>query len=306
MPILVLIAAAAVAGSIPLLWWSISSARPASRAAVENLVGGQRGVADLREVVLTRSAHERAVLPMLHSLGERLRRLTPVGMLETLDRRLALAGRPPAWPLDRVLAAKLVGGFLGTAFAFWYFFNDPSFKRLLFSGAIALIGFFGADLQLYSKGKERQKAIEQALPDVLDQMTICVEAGLGFEAAMVRAGRSGKGPLADELVRTLQEMQVGVGRGEALRNLAQRSEAPDLRHFTTAIVQAEAYGIPVADVLRTQAAELRLKRRQRAEEHAMKIPVKIVIPLVLCILPSLFIIILGPAAINIYDNIVAK
>ena len=307
MPIFVFVGAVAVAASIPILWWSISSAQPVNRsAAVENLVGGHRGVADLREVVLTRSARERAVAPFMHSLGERLRRLTPVGMIETLDHRLALAGRPAAWPLDRVLAAKLVGGLFGTAFGAWYFLSDPSLKRLLFSSAIAAIAFFAADLQLYSKGKERQKSIEQALPDVLDQMTICVEAGLGFEAAMVRAGRSGKGPMADELVRTLQEMQVGVGRGEALRNLALRSEAPDLRHFTSAIVQAEAYGIPVADVLRTQAAELRLKRRQRAEERAMKIPVKIVIPLVLCILPSLFIIILGPAAINIYNNIVAR
>lgn len=306
MPILVLAAALAVAASIPLLWWSVSSARPANRAAVENLVGGHRGVADFREVVLTRSAHDRTVAPMLHTLGQRLRGLTPVGMIEKLDRRLALAGRPAAWPLDRVLAFKLVFGVLGTCAGIYYFLSDPSLKRLLFGAGMAALGFWGADLQLYSKGKERQKAIEQALPDVLDQMTICVEAGLGFEAAMVRAGRSGKGPLADELVRTLQEMQVGVGRGTALRNLATRSNAPDLRHFTTAIVQAESYGIPVADVLRTQAAELRLKRRQRAEERAMKIPVKIVIPLVLCILPSLFIIILGPAAITIYQNIVAR
>ena len=306
MPILVLAAAVAVAASIPLLWWSVSSARPANRAAVENLVGGSKGIADLREVVLTRSAHDRTVAPMLHTLVQRLRRMTPVGMIEKLDQRLALAGRPTAWPLDRVLAFKLVAGVLGTGVGIYYFLSDPSFKRLLFGAGMAALGFWGADLQLHSKGKERQKAIEQALPDVLDQMTICVEAGLGFEAAMVRAGRSGKGPLADELVRTLQEMQVGVARGTALRNLATRSNAPDLRHFTTAIVQAESYGIPVADVLRTQAAELRLKRRQRAEERAMKIPVKIVIPLVLCILPSLFIIILGPAAISIYKNILSQ
>ena len=302
MPPFVILAAVALAASIPLLWWSIASARPASRAAAHNLTG----VTDFREVVLTRSARERAVLPSLQRWGGRLRRLTPIGVVEGLDRRLALAGRPPAWPIERILAVKAITSAAGVAGGLFFFSSDPSFKRMLIAAAMGAFGIFATDLQLYSKGSERQKTIQTSLPDVLDQMTICVEAGLGFEAAMVRAGRSGQGPLADELVRTLQEMQVGVARGQALRNLAARNSSPDLRHFTTAIVQAEAYGIPVADVLRTQAAELRVKRRQRAEEKAMKIPVKIVFPLVFCILPSLFIIILGPAALTIYNNIIAR
>jgi tight adherence protein C len=130
-------------------------------------------------------------------------------------------------------------------------------------------------------------------------MTIAVEAGLGFETAMARAGRTGTGPLAEEIVRTLQEIQIGVPRSKAMRNLADRTEQDDLRHFVLAVVQAESYGIPVADVLKTQAAEQRLKRRQSAEERAMKIPVKIIFPLILCILPTLFIVILGPAVIQI-------
>ena len=302
MPLIVIIAAVAMAASIPLLWWSLASARPASRVAAQNLAG----VTDFRDVVLTRSARDRAVIPMLQRWGERARHLTPIGVVESLDKKLALAGRPAAWPLDRIIAVKLVASGLGITLGLLWFFSDPSPKRLLVGAGMAALGIFVVDLQLYSKGTERQKKIQLALPDVLDQMTICVEAGLGFEAAMVRAGRSGHGPLADELVRTLQEMQVGVGRGDALRNLSARNSSPDLRHFTSAIVQAEAYGIPVADVLRTQAAELRLKRRQRAEERAMKIPVKIVFPLVFCILPSLFIIILGPAAISIYNNVIAR
>lgn len=304
MPILVIVAAAAVAVSIPLLWWSFASSQTsAGRAAADNLLSG---TTNLRDVMLTRSARERAVQPLMRSIGERIQRLTPVGMLETLDRRIALVGRPAAWPLDRVLAVKFILAGAAMVVGALHFFGDPSLGRLVLWLGGSALAFFIPDLQLRAKGAERQKAMQNALPDVLDQMTICVEAGLGFEAAMAKAGTSGEGPLADELVRTLQEMQVGVGRGEALRNLAARNDAKDLRHFTTAMLQAESYGIPVADVLRAQAAELRVKRRQRAEEHAMKIPVKIVFPLVFCILPALFIIILGPAAISISQNLLGS
>ena len=304
MPVIVLVAAAAVAAAIPLLWWSFATSKPAvGRAAATNLA---TSTANLRDMQLTRSARERAIKPLVQGMGERIHRLTPVGMLETLDRRIALVGRPAAWPLDRVLAMKFLLAGLGFFVGAYYFISDPSLSRLLLWIGGTILGFFLPDLQLRAKGAERQKAIQNALPDVLDQMTICVEAGLGFEAAMVRAGTNGEGPLADELVRTLQEMQVGVSRGESLRNLATRNDAADLRHFTTAILQAESYGIPVADVLRAQAAELRVKRRQRAEERAMKIPVKIVFPLVFCILPSLFIVLLGPAAISISRDILGS
>ena len=125
-------------------------------------------------------------------------------------------------------------------------------------------------------------------------MTIAVEAGLGFESAMARAGRNGKGPLAEELVRTLQDIAVGQPRREAYLALADRTGVADLRRFIRAVVQADAYGVSIADVLRTQAQEMRLKRRQRAEEKAMQIPVKVIFPLILCILPTLFIVLLGP------------
>jgi tight adherence protein C len=130
-------------------------------------------------------------------------------------------------------------------------------------------------------------------------MTIAVEAGLGFDSAMARAGKNGNGPLAEELVRTLQDIQVGQSRRAAYESLAERTAVPDLRKFVRAIVQADKYGIAIADVLRTQAFEMRMKRRQRAEEKAMQIPVKVIFPLMLCILPVLFIVLLGPAAIGI-------
>ena len=152
---------------------------------------------------------------------------------------------------------------------------------------------------MYSRAKERSQQIGLELADTLDQMTIAVEAGLGFDAAMVRAARNGKGPLAEELVRTLQDIQMGRSRRQAYEALAQRTEAADLRRFVRAVIQADAYGISIADVLRTQAAEMRVKRRQRAEEKAMQIPVKVIFPLILCILPTLFIVLLGPAVLQI-------
>lgn len=165
----------------------------------------------------------------------------------------------------------------------------------------ALVCYFLPELLLKSRGQERNEEIALELADTLDQMTIAVEAGLGFDSAMARAGRSGTGPLAAELVRTLQEIQVGQLRRNAYEALALRTDVPDLRRFVRAIIQADAYGISVADVLRTQASEMRLKRRQRAEEKAQQVPVKVIFPLLTCILPVLFIVLLGPTAINMME-----
>lgn len=294
-------AAAMVGLALPALGWALTANRKTAGSARQNLLR-DRPTNDLRQALLQRSAAERAVRPFVQNLADRSRKFTPDGLVESLERRLALAGKPPAWPLERVLAAKLVLGVVGGGFGLLYFLGEPSLKRALALAAAAGAGYFFPDIRLQSIGQVRQKKIGQSLPDVLDQMTICVEAGLGFESAMARAAQSGKGPLAEEFIRTLQEMQVGFGRGEALRGLGLRNNVPDLQHFVTAVVQAEAYGIPVADVLKVQAGELRLKRRQKAEENALKIPVKIVFPLVMCIFPSLFIVILGPAAISIMKN----
>lgn len=301
-PLTLYLAAAMLGLALPIFVWSIAGQRKSGGAARDNLLRDGAGTQDLRQALLQRSASERAVLPLIQSLADRSRRFTPDGLVASLERRLALAGKPPAWPLARVLAAKVILGVAGGAFGLMYFLSSPSPLRGLAILVAAAVGYFFPDIRLQSVGQARQKQIEQSLPDVLDQMTICVEAGLGFEAAMARSGQSGKGPLAEEFIRTLQEMQVGFSRGEALRGLGYRNNVPDLQHFVTAVVQAEAYGIPIADVLQVQAGELRLKRRQRAEEKALKIPVKIVFPLVLCIFPSLFIVILGPAAINIMQN----
>lgn len=298
MPLLIIIACLAVAASLPLLWWSVSSARSPNTTARSNLAHGLSGTTDLRQLVLSRSATERTIKPLGESLTEAARRLTPSGFVASLEKRIILAGRPEAWPLERVLAAKLILAAMGVLVGVIRISTAPGRNSVLLAVVVIAAGYFIPDLLLSARGKNRQLEIQLKLPDTLDQLMICVEAGLGFEAALARAGRTGTGPLADEIVRTLQEMQVGSTRAQALRNLTNRTDVPELRRFVLALQQAEAYGMPLADVLRTQSAELRVKRRQRAEEHAMKIPVKVIFPLVLCILPTLFIVILGPAAIR--------
>jgi tight adherence protein C len=180
-----------------------------------------------------------------------------------------------------------------------YAAGRPGLLSTLFVIVVAGVSYYVPEMLLKSRGQERQQAIALELADTLDQMTIAVEAGLGFESAMARAGRNGKGPLAEELVRTLQDIGVGQPRRDAYLALADRTAVPDLRRFIRAVVQADAYGVSIADVLRTQAQEMRLKRRQRAEEKAMQIPVKVIFPLILCILPTLFIVLLGPAAVDV-------
>ncbi|MFF2244770.1 type II secretion system F family protein [Arthrobacter sp. NPDC058130] len=229
-------------------------------------------------------------------------RLTPTAYVRKLDRLLSLAGRPASLPLGRVLAAKPLLGLLGAFLGFYISANGPTPILKLVGIFVFLLGYFIPDLLLYSKGQERQKTMQLELANTLDQMLISVEAGLGFEGAMARAGENGKGPLADELIRTLQDMQVGRSRRESYVALAERTNVPELRSFVQAVVQADTYGIAISRVLRVQAKVMRVKRRQRAEEKAMKLPVTILFPLLFFIFPVLFIAILGPAVINAIDT----
>lgn len=226
-------------------------------------------------------------------------RLTPKGYIGWIDKLLARAGRPVQFPLERVLVAKPALALLVGVLGITVVSKNPSPQAVLFVVLLAALAYFVPDILIHGRGAERQKAIELELPNTLDQMLISVEAGLGFETAMARAGQNGKGPLAAELMRTLQDMQVGRSRRDAYLALASRTDVPDLRTFVRAVVQADVYGIAIANVLRTQAKQMRIKRRQRAEEKAMKLPVKVLFPLMFCILPVLFIVIIGPAVINV-------
>jgi tight adherence protein C len=310
-PLMVIILSAVVAGSLPLLVWGIAGVGRNRRRSSTASEDGERKVLDEHELRLEEPALQRVVRPALQAVGRRVRRLTPAGWVSALERRVSLAGTPAAWPVERALALKLLLG-MGTLLlgSLWILrFSRPAGGLPLTLGRAALVpllAFFVymlPDLALRLRGRDRQQAIQTALPDALDQMSISVEAGLGFEAALGRVGESATGPLAEELQRTLQEISYGVPRKQAFHNLVGRTDVPELRHFVFAVNQAEEYGLPIAQVLRVQSKELRIVRRQRAEEQAMKIPVKIVFPLVLCIFPALFVVLLVPAAIRIMEMV---
>jgi tight adherence protein C len=288
LPTPVLGAALAVAGAVPLLGWALlARPRTAGDSARENLVRGIElgGAMD--------GARKPGVFAGLS------RSLTPRGTVARLNRLAATAGRPAAWPVPKLVAAKLVLAAVAGSLGLLVATSHPGALTIGLAAVATGTAYFLPELLLYSRGQERQEAIGLELADTLDQMTIAVEAGLGFESAMARAGKNGKGPLAEELVRTLQDIAVGQPRREAYLALAERTGVVDLRRFIRAVVQADQYGVSIADVLRTQAQEMRLKRRQRAEEKAMQIPVKVIFPLILCILPTLFIVLLGPAVMDI-------
>jgi tight adherence protein C len=293
MPAPVLAAVLAVSLALPLLGWSLF-ARPGATAvqARDNLI---RGI----ELPDAGSSGARAGSGALARL---VGALTPQGTLARLNRLAGTAGRPAAWPVPRLVGAKLVLAVVAAAMGLLIVSGGPSVVTIGVAVVATVVAHFLPELLLYSRGQERQEAITLELADTLDQMTIAVEAGLGFESAMARAGANGKGPLAEELVRTLQDIAVGQPRREAYLALADRTGVQDLARFIRAVVQADAYGVSIADVLRTQAQEMRLKRRQRAEEKAMQIPVKVIFPLILCILPTLFIVLLGPAIMDIVDT----
>ncbi|MCW2787450.1 MAG: type secretion system family protein [Marmoricola sp.] len=247
---------------------------------------------------------ERVLIPFLLRAQGLGRRLTPADANERIHEKLELAGNPAGWTVDRVSAGKVVGfiAALAVSMVFALVTGLGFLPTMVVVVLASVAGYLAPNLYLYQKAYDRAAQLQKALPDAIDLLTISVESGLGFDAAVAQVARNTHGPLAEEFSRMLQEMQIGRGRSDALRSLADRTNLPDLRAFVSAMVQADAFGIPVGQVLRVQSSEIRVKRRQWAEELAQKVPVKILIPLIFCILPCLFIAVLGPAGISIMDN----
>ena len=253
---------------------------------------------------LDRPFSERVLAPFQSRALKIGRRFTGADTNERYRKKLDLAGNPDGWTVDRVIAGKVIGAVVGplVGLVFSLMLDTSITIRLVVVIGAAVAGFFGPNLYLYQKIYDRSATLQRELPDAIDLLTISVESGLGFDAAVQQVARNTSGPLADEFSRVLREMQIGQGRSAALRGLADRTNVPDVRTFVSAMVQADAFGIPVGQVLRIQSSEMRVKRRQRAEEKAQQVPVKITIPLIFCILPCLFMAVMGPAVISIMDS----
>ena len=274
------------------------------------LAGTDRGVRDRLEA-LWREPHDQAptenlslarrtVMPLLETLVRYVRLIMPKTMLDGLQQRLVLAGEPMTVNGFLTLQLLMTGGFTALPLLVVVAAGLGRGPIVLFLiVAFAVVGFLLPQMWLQQRASARRNQIIKSLPDAFDLITTCVEAGLGLDGALSRVAEKVEGPFADELRRTLREIALGKLRRDALNELAERTDVSDLAAFVNAVVQAEEMGSSVGTVLRVQAEQLRTRRRQRAEEQAQKAPIKMLFPLVLCIFPTLFIVILGPAVITI-------
>ncbi|MGB7341854.1 MAG: type II secretion system F family protein [Phototrophicaceae bacterium] len=264
-------------------------------------------VQSLEEVELSLSFQDRILFPLVERLAEFTARFTPQKQLESSRRLIELAGLtqdPTQFFLTRI-ALTIVGGLFGMFVAF-VGLNASGFQGLLWVGGGIVVGNYLPVLSLRSRISKRQQEIVKSLPDALDLLVICVEAGLGFDQAMGKVYEKWDNELALAFGRVLREIQLGKLRRVALKNMSDRMDVPDVNSFTAAIIQAEQLGVSMAKILRVQAEQMRIKRRQRAQEKAQQAPVKMMIPMVLLIFPSIWVILMGPAAIRIFDQFFAN
>ncbi|HET9731332.1 MAG TPA: type II secretion system F family protein [Acidimicrobiales bacterium] len=302
-----LVASLAFCGLVGLLVWALTagtSERNATQKALRAAVEGTPGLGTLHPEETVPFA-DRVIVPIFRGAGSLARRLSPVGYASGVQRRLTLAGRQQPQDVEQFLVGRITTLLLvPVAAAASYFIPVGRTSKFLIFAVLALLLVLGPEAVLSRRADQRQQAIRNQLADILDLLSISVEAGLGFEQALSRAVSSLSGPLSEEFGRMLGETRVGISRREALENLDHRTAVSELRSFILALVQADTFGVSVAQVLRSQAEEMRITRRQIAEEKAQKAPVKMLFPLVFCILPALFVVVVGPAAIEIYNNII--
>jgi tight adherence protein C len=297
-PLLIALVLAASVGALVYVLATQSIEKADVRESLRRLEGYQ--IQDVRDQEMLAPMSERVVAPLLDGLTGVATRFTPKGYGEKVAQKLVHAGNPANLNVDKILVLKLVGL---VSVVFWL----PVILMLGFSGPMLLVGvgvlwgvsFMYPDVLLNRKIEDRQKEISRKLPDILDLLVISVEAGLGFEQALDRTCTAVPGALSEEFRRMLHEIRIGSTRADALRAMADRSDVPELRGFILAMLQADTFGVSISRLLRAQADEMRIKRRLMAQEKAQKAPVKMLFPLVFCIFPSIFVVILGPAMINI-------
>ncbi len=258
---------------------------------------------NLEEIEMSQSLTDRVILPMARRMGDFVQRFTPQNALQATERKLELAGNPrglePAtfWAL-RFICAIFLGGLIFAVFSVTKL-NWTWGRRILVVASSVAFGFFLPEMFLTSVLQRRQKSIRKAMPDALDLLTICVEAGLGFDGAMAKVYEKWQNELAMAFGRVIREIQLGKLRREALRDMADRIGIPEMTSFVAAVIQSEQLGVSMAKVLRIQADQMRLKRRQLAEEEAHKAPIKMLVPMALLIFPSICIVLMTPAFLRL-------
>jgi tight adherence protein C len=301
--IIVLIVLFFIIGAITLVVIGLrdrSESDPLQQRLAEFAARGE--AATLEEIELSQPLSDRVIIPVARRLGEIVTRFTPQNALQSTARRLELAGSPrgldPAtfWAL-RIIIAAAVAGFLLFIFSIGNIDWSLGRKILVIAGFV-LLGFYIPDMLLTSRIQRRQKAIRRAMPDALDLLTICVEAGLGFDGAMQKVSDKWNNELSLAFGRVIREISLGKLRREALRDMADRIGIPEMTSFVAAIIQSEQLGVSMAKVLRIQADQMRIKRRQIAEEAAHKAPIKMLIPMALLIFPSICIVLMTPALLT--------
>ncbi|MGD8485757.1 MAG: type II secretion system F family protein [Chloroflexota bacterium] len=295
------------AGGVLLIVWALLGARTSDPVQARlTQLGTLEGVTSLEEIELQQPLMDRTLRPLMRRLsgiGTRLTSRERIGRTET---KLAEAGYPYGLRTIDFMGLKVVAAVVVSGLAFLLFgvaMRNPASSTIIVAGVALVVGFFFPDYWLTTRIRARQKAILLAIPDTLDLLTISVKAGLGFDAALGKVIEKTEGPLTDEFRRALAEVRIGKPRRDALKEMVGRTNVPALTNFIGAIVQAEQLGVAIANVLEVQSEQLRIERRQRAEEMAAKAPIKMLFPLVGCIFPSMFIVILGPALILIIRNL---
>ena len=305
--ILVLIVLFIIIGAITLIVIGLRDRResdPLQQRLAEFAARGQ--TATLEEIELSQPLSERVIIPLARRFGEIVSRFTPQNALQSTARKLELAGNPrgldPAvfWAM-RIVIAVAIAGFLLFIFSIGSINWSFGRKVLVLVGFTAL-GFYIPEMLLTSRIERRQKAIRRAMPDALDLLTICVEAGLGFDGAMQKVSEKWNNELSQAFGRVIRELSLGKLRREALRDMADRIGIPEMTSFVAAVIQSEQLGVSMAKVLRIQADQMRIKRRQIAEEAAHKAPIKMLIPMALLIFPSICIVLMTPAILSMFRS----
>ncbi|MDZ7674093.1 MAG: type II secretion system F family protein [Acidimicrobiales bacterium] len=295
-----LLVALAVAVGIAALATSLADRQPSSLGsrAGSNLKRGRPQTS--RQVVLNESARARLADPLFEAIARRARRFSSAEGVGRTEQKLTLAGLTDAgWTVERMLVVRVLSAGTALGISTLLLGASPERNSVLQALLVVVAAALGPNAWLNRKVQERQDALAELLPDMIDQLSVNIEAGLGFDTAMMKATEGETNPLSEEFRRVLQDVQMGATREQAFEQLVERTDVPELRQFVSAVRQSTEHGIPISRVLQVQSKEIRQKQQGRIEEKAASLPVKIVFPLVFCILPSLFVIILGPAALDL-------